>query len=109
MGNAQNFSSYTSIYIVTSHKTGKWTLRAVKELKTNELSCVLCCNRRNCDERAASILRQHYGQPYFLPPSSNDRQKLDWIYLGSSGYRETMHVSDITQLQFGAKTGGVLQ
>ena len=49
-------------------------------------------SRRNCDERAAAILHQHYGRPYFLPPSSSERLKLEWIYLGSSGYRESMHV-----------------
>ncbi|XP_069688240.1 uncharacterized protein [Periplaneta americana] len=61
---------------------------------------------RNCDERAAAILRQHYGRPYFLPPSSSDRQKLDWIYLGSSGYRETMHIDMVKRPSWQAQLKG---
>lgn len=61
---------------------------------------------RNCDDRAATILRQHYGRPYFLPPSSNDRQKLEWIYLGSSGYRETMHIDTVNRPSWQAQLKG---
>ncbi|PSN33933.1 hypothetical protein C0J52_23016 [Blattella germanica] len=61
---------------------------------------------RNCDERAAAILRQHYGHPYFLPPSTGDRNKLEWIYLGSPGYRETMHIDMVNRPSWQAQLKG---
>ncbi|XP_066993606.2 uncharacterized protein [Anabrus simplex] len=60
---------------------------------------------RNCDERAAAILRQHYGRPYFLPPSG-ENTKLEWIYLGSPGYRETMHIDVVEQPSWQAQLRG---
>nr|CAD7196061.1 unnamed protein product [Timema douglasi] len=61
---------------------------------------------RNCDERAAAILRQHYGRPYFLP-ANEEEAKLEWIYLGSPGYRETMHIDVVEQPTWQAQLRGI--
>lgn len=60
---------------------------------------------RNCGERAAAILRQHYSRPYFLPPNSQESQ-LAWIYLGSPGYRETMNIDVVDQPSWQAQLRG---
>ncbi|KAG8226926.1 hypothetical protein J437_LFUL004644, partial [Ladona fulva] len=44
----------------------------------------------NCDDRTARILRRHYGRPYFLPETAENK-KLDWIFMGSPGYGAHMH------------------
>ncbi|CAG2053196.1 unnamed protein product [Timema podura] len=45
----------------------------------------------NCDERIARVLRQHYGRPYFLPTTAENK-KVDWIFMGSPGYGAHMHL-----------------
>ncbi|KAJ9574035.1 hypothetical protein L9F63_008561, partial [Diploptera punctata] len=61
---------------------------------------------RNCDERASAILRKHYGHPYFLPPGTRDRNSLEWIYLGSPGYRETLHIEAANRPSWQAQLKG---
>ncbi|XP_063230518.1 uncharacterized protein LOC134535375 [Bacillus rossius redtenbacheri] len=70
-------------------------------------SMILCT--RNCDERAAAILRQHYGRPYFLPPpggGGGGGGKLEWIYLAGPGYRETIHMDVVDQPSWQAQLKG---
>ncbi|XP_067905676.1 uncharacterized protein [Heterodontus francisci] len=45
----------------------------------------------NCDSSAASILRQHYKRPYFIPAIS-ESSKMDWIFMGVPGHGAYMHV-----------------
>lgn len=48
----------------------------------------------NCNEHIASILRQHYNRPYFLPRTS-ELNAIDWIFMGGRGLGAHMHLDDV--------------
>lgn len=45
----------------------------------------------NCDQRVASVLRDYYSRPDFLPEDS-EASVIDWIFMGYSGNGATTHV-----------------
>lgn len=48
----------------------------------------------NCNEEIASILRQHYDRPYFLPKTS-ELNAIDWIFMGGRGLGAHMHLDNV--------------
>lgn len=48
----------------------------------------------NCNEEIASILRQHYSRPYFLPRTS-ELNAVDWIFMGGRGLGAHMHLDNV--------------
>lgn len=48
--------------------------------------------RSNCHSDVATVLRQHYNRPYFLPVDSESSQ-VDWIFMGGPGLGAFVHVS----------------
>lgn len=48
----------------------------------------------NCNEEIASILRQHYDRPYFLPKTS-ELNAVDWIFMGGRGLGAHMHLDNV--------------
>ncbi|KAL0268798.1 UNVERIFIED_CONTAM: hypothetical protein PYX00_010613 [Menopon gallinae] len=59
----------------------------------------------NCDEEVNVILRRHYGRPYFLPTTA-ETKKLDWIFMGSTGYGAPMHVDNVEHPSWQAQLRG---
>lgn len=48
--------------------------------------------RSNCHSKVATVLRQHYNRPYFLPVDSKS-SRVDWIFMGGPGPGAFVHVS----------------
>ncbi|XP_078256434.1 uncharacterized protein LOC144594156 isoform X2 [Rhinoraja longicauda] len=60
----------------------------------------------NCDSSAASILRQHYQRPYFIPAIS-ESSKMDWIFMGVPGHGAHMHIDDVDNPSWQAQIRGI--
>ncbi|XP_041047104.1 uncharacterized protein LOC121279804 [Carcharodon carcharias] len=60
----------------------------------------------NCDSSAASILRQHYKRPYFIPAIS-ESSKMDWIFMGVPGHGAHMHIDDVDNPSWQAQIRGI--
>ncbi|XP_043563069.1 uncharacterized protein LOC122558491 isoform X1 [Chiloscyllium plagiosum] len=60
----------------------------------------------NCDSSAASILRQHYKRPYFIPAIS-ESSKMDWIFMGVPGHGAHMHIDDVDNPSWQAQIKGI--
>lgn len=48
----------------------------------------------NCNSEIVKIFREHYGRPYFLPPTSENHAG-DWIFMGWPGFGAHMHVDNV--------------
>lgn len=48
----------------------------------------------NCNAEIVKIFREHYGRPYFLPPTSENHAG-DWIFMGWPGFGAHMHVDNV--------------
>lgn len=59
----------------------------------------------NCNREVAEILRQHYGRPYFLPPTSENKAT-DWIFMGGPGLGAHMHVDNVRLPSWQAQVKG---
>merc|ERR1719154_540899 len=59
----------------------------------------------NCDSTAAVTLRNHYGRPYFLPPTA-ESSKVDWIFLGTPGHGAHMHIDHVGKPSWQAQIRG---
>uniref|UniRef100_K1QFK1 Uncharacterized protein n=1 Tax=Magallana gigas TaxID=29159 RepID=K1QFK1_MAGGI len=46
----------------------------------------------NCHSKVATVLRQHYNRPYFLPVDSKS-SRVDWIFMGGPGPGAFVHFS----------------
>ncbi|XP_069757536.1 uncharacterized protein [Narcine bancroftii] len=62
----------------------------------------------NCDSSAATILRQHYKRPYFIPAIS-ESSKMDWIFMGVPGHGAHMHIDDVDNPSWQAQIRGTKQ
>ncbi|XP_038662786.1 uncharacterized protein LOC119971389 isoform X3 [Scyliorhinus canicula] len=62
--------------------------------------------RSNCDSSAASVLRQHYKRPYFIPAIS-ESSKMDWIFMGVPGHGAHMHIDDVDNPSWQAQIRGI--
>ncbi|XP_038662784.1 uncharacterized protein LOC119971389 isoform X1 [Scyliorhinus canicula] len=60
----------------------------------------------NCDSSAASVLRQHYKRPYFIPAIS-ESSKMDWIFMGVPGHGAHMHIDDVDNPSWQAQIRGI--
>lgn len=50
--------------------------------------------RSNCHSKVATVLRQHYNRPYFLPAHVDSKSsRVDWIFMGGPGPGAFVHVS----------------
>ncbi|KAK3579474.1 hypothetical protein CHS0354_028283 [Potamilus streckersoni] len=59
----------------------------------------------NCHPLVASILRQHYHRPYFLPNDS-ESSSLDWIFMGGSGRGAYIHLDYVQRPSWQAQIVG---
>ncbi|XP_023231587.1 uncharacterized protein LOC111631561 [Centruroides sculpturatus] len=59
----------------------------------------------NCNPEVASILRQHYSRPFFLPDDS-ESSAIDWIFMGYSGQGASMHLDYVQRPSWQAQISG---
>ncbi|KAK6634576.1 hypothetical protein RUM43_011977 [Polyplax serrata] len=59
----------------------------------------------NCDDEINQILRRHYKKPYFLPETA-ETKRLDWIFMGSTGFGAPMHVDNVEHPSWQAQLRG---
>ena len=48
----------------------------------------------NCDDEAATFLRQFYRRPEFLPDDSESGRR-DWFFLGTPGFGAPYHIDNV--------------
>ncbi|XP_002731871.1 uncharacterized protein LOC100374815 [Saccoglossus kowalevskii] len=59
----------------------------------------------NCHPEVASVLREHYERPYFLPVDS-ESSALDWIFMGGSGIGANIHLDFVQRPSWQAQISG---
>ncbi|XP_070579668.1 uncharacterized protein [Ptychodera flava] len=59
----------------------------------------------NCHPDIASVLREHYQRPYFLPDDS-ESSSLDWIFMGGSGIGANIHLDFVQRPSWQAQISG---
>lgn len=59
----------------------------------------------NCHSDVATVLRQHYNRPYFLPVDSESSQ-VDWIFMGGPGLGAFVHLDYVQRPSWQAQILG---
>ncbi|KAG8236753.1 hypothetical protein J437_LFUL015582, partial [Ladona fulva] len=61
--------------------------------------------RSNCHPEVATILRQHYQRPHFLPESS-EVSAIDWVFMGGYGIGASVHLDYVSRPSWQAQISG---
>lgn len=60
----------------------------------------------SCNEHIATMLREHYDRPYFLPATA-ELATIDWIFMGGRGLGAQMHLDEIKLPSWQAQLKGI--
>ncbi|OQV13265.1 hypothetical protein BV898_12472 [Hypsibius exemplaris] len=87
------------------YKTEFANLRDVLTMSKERFNQTWYVGWSNCDVSVATVLRDHYTPPTFLPAGSAS-SRLDWIFMGRSGNGANIHIDNVGKPSWQAQIKG---